>query len=241
MTTDTSLHDIDAHWSGVLGRDVNALPAGRCAVGGHSPALSAFRGVYAWARGEGCVLSAPGDVMMDAARAAGGKTPAEIIDGNDLAAAFGDRVELVVGPASVRYADVSDFLLQEEQGARPLTPADNDALRELSVEVGEDAWENSGIAFDRVPIFGIYVKDALVAAASYERWGERILHVGVVTHPEHRGQGYGLGVAAATTAHALEAGGIAQWQTLESNAPSVSIAKHLGFKPYCRTLAVRLK
>jgi hypothetical protein len=50
-----------------------------------------------------------------------------------------------------------------------------------------------------------------------------------------------MGVATATTVHALEAGGIAQWQTLEANSPSVTIAAKLGFQPYCRTLAIRLK
>jgi GNAT superfamily N-acetyltransferase len=241
MTTETSLRDIDAHWSGVLGRDVSELPDGRCAVGGHSPALAGFRGVYAWARHDSCVVSAPVEFTMDAARAAAGKSAAEIIDSEGLPEAFGERVDRVVGPAAISYADVTDFILHEEQGARPLTPADMDALRALSKAVGEEAWENGGIAFDRVPIFGIYEKDKMIAAASYERWGERILHIGVVTHPEYRGQGYGMGVATATTVHALEAGGIAQWQTLESNGPSVTIAAKLGFKPYCRTLVVRLK
>jgi GNAT superfamily N-acetyltransferase len=178
---------------------------------------------------------------MDVGRVAGGRTPDEIIGCGVLQQALGDRIERVVGPAAISYADVTDFILQEEHGARPLTPADTDALRRLSAAVGEDAWENSGIAFDRVPVFGIYEKSEMIAASSYERWGERILHVGIVTHPEHRGQGHGLGVAAATTAHALEAGGIAQWQTLESNEPSLRIAEKLGFKPYCRTLALRLK
>ena len=32
-----------------------------------------------------------------------------------------------------------------------------------------------------------------------------------------------------------------QWQTLESNAPSMAIGRALGYQPYCRTIAVRLR
>jgi GNAT superfamily N-acetyltransferase len=210
-------------------------------VGAHAPPLEGFRGVYVWMREEGCVISAPQDLLMDIASCAGGRSLAEVIEGGALASVLGDRVERMIGPAVISYADTTDFILHDEQGARPLIPSDDDALRALSEEVGEDAWENSNIAFDRVPVFGIYDQHKLVAAASYERWGERILHVGILTHPEHRGQGLGLGVAAATVTHALEAGGIAQYQTLEANEPSMRIADKLGFKRYCRTLVFRLR
>jgi len=49
-----------------------------------------------------------------------------------------------------------------------------------------------------------------------------------------------LKAAAAATAHAIDAAYVAQWQTLESNVPSIAIARALGFQPYCRTIAVRL-
>jgi hypothetical protein len=31
------------------------------------------------------------------------------------------------------------------------------------------------------------------------------------------------------------------WQTLESNAPSMSVAGRLGYQPYARTIAIRLR
>jgi GNAT superfamily N-acetyltransferase len=241
MTTSTSIHDLDAHWSGLLGRDLADIPAGRCVVTPHPQALASYRGIYAWSRGDACVVSAPPEFVRQTAEVAGGKSPADVIDSDALPSALREELESIVGPAVVSYADHSDFVPVDEMGARPLTPSDIPALRQLSRDAGAEAWENSGISFDRVPILGIYDQHILVAAASYERWGERILHVGVVTHPEHRGKGFGRGVASATTAHALEAGGIAQWQTLETNTPSLAIAKKLGYQPYCRTLAIRLR
>ena len=241
MTSELSLAAINAHWSGVLGREVACLPAGRAVVGAHSPALQELGGLYVWECGGACIVSAPQDLVMDIAGPVGGAAPESVIAGDSLRDALGDRLGRATGPAVIYYADGGDFVRQEELGARPLIPSDDDALRELSRDVGEEAWVNSNISFERVPIFGIYEQRRMVAAASYERWGERLLHVGVVTHPDYRGQGFGRGVAAATTAHALEAGGIAQWQTLASNAPSARIADALGFRPYCRTLFLQLK
>jgi GNAT superfamily N-acetyltransferase len=200
-----------------------------------------MRGIYVWESEGACIVSAPQELLMDVAGPIGGADPEQVIDGRSLRDILGGRLGRTIGPAVISYADGGDFIRQEEQGARPLIPSDDDALKELSREVGEEAWVNSNISFERVPIFGIYEQRRMVAAASYERWGERILHIGVVTHPDYRGQGFGRGVAAATTAHALEAGGIAQWQTLESNAASARIADALGFKSHCRTLFLQLK
>jgi hypothetical protein len=32
-----------------------------------------------------------------------------------------------------------------------------------------------------------------------------------------------------------------QWQTLAANHPSLAIARTLGYREYCRTIAIRLK
>jgi RimJ/RimL family protein N-acetyltransferase len=62
-----------------------------------------------------------------------------------------------------------------------------------------------------------------------------------VTHPVRRGQGYGRAVVSFMTAYALDGGGIGHYQTLLANAPSVAIARSLGYQQYATALAVRLK
>ncbi|HUU59364.1 MAG TPA: GNAT family N-acetyltransferase [Phycisphaerae bacterium] len=103
---------------------------------------------------------------------------------------------------------------------------------------GETEWEHSGIQFGRPPICGRFEGDTLVAAASYEVWGQRIAHIGVVTHPQHRGKGFGKSVVAAISKCALATRLILQYRTLADNAPSMAIARSFGFQPYARTISV---
>jgi RimJ/RimL family protein N-acetyltransferase len=89
-------------------------------------------------------------------------------------------------------------------------------------------------------VFGCHAGDALAAAGMLEPWGPRLLHVGIATHPAHRGRGYGKAVVSAMTAHGLAAGGVVQYRTLQANGASVAIARALGFQRFAQTLAVRL-
>ncbi len=67
-----------------------------------------------------------------------------------------------------------------------------------------------------------------MAAASWDIHGP-IRHIGVITHPAHRGQGLAPALGSAITAAALAENAIPQWQTLLANAPSLAIGRTLGF------------
>jgi RimJ/RimL family protein N-acetyltransferase len=71
-------------------------------------------------------------------------------------------------------------------------------------------------------------------------WGERLLHVGILTHPAYRGRGYGTAVVSAMTTYGLTAGALVQYRALAANVASVAIAQALGFGRFGQTLAVRL-
>lgn len=202
--------------------------------------MASYRGVYAWLHGDACVVSTPANLVRRMAVALRGRGVAQMLDASLFTSILGDDIERFVGPAAIAYADATDFVPSDERSARLLGAADDGALRALAEASGETAWEHSGIEFGRVPVFGCLAGAELVAAASYEVLGGTIAHVGFVTHPAHRGRGLGRAVASAATAHGLAAGLIAQWQTLESNAPSMAVQRELGFQPYCRTLAIRL-
>jgi predicted GNAT family acetyltransferase len=89
-------------------------------------------------------------------------------------------------------------------------------------------------------VAGVFADGVLAAAAGYEVWGETIAHIAVVTHPAFRGRGLGAAAVSRIAAEAVERGLLAQYRTLEANAPSLAIADRLGFQPYARSLAVRL-
>jgi len=88
---------------------------------------------------------------------------------------------------------------------------------------------------------GVFDVSELVSIAGYEIWGGTIAHVSVITHPAHRGRGYARSAVAAAASTALKAGLIPQYRTLESNGPSMSVARSLGFVHYATSVAVKLE
>jgi hypothetical protein len=179
MAVAETMRKIRAHWRAQLGCDVDALPRGVTVIV-HAAALAAYSGPYAVMREDRCVVSAPVWIVDRAHDALAGRAAADVFDAHAIAVPFGDAVERVIGPAWIGYADAADVRAPDARDARLLTSDDVAALRALSAAAGETAWQHSGIDFDRAPIFGLFVHDVLAAACSYERRGERVLHVGVV-------------------------------------------------------------
>jgi GNAT superfamily N-acetyltransferase len=240
MTTDASIQAVLAYWAAHLGCDREQLARPGTSVVRNGPDLADYCGVTVMSRPPACVVAVPDDWYELAAGRLGPRAAAEVFDIPLLRGVFGSAVERVIGPAWLGYADAGDFTPAPTMGARPLTDRDLPALRRLADACGPTAWEHGGIRPGSSPVFGCHVGDALAAAGMLQPWGPRLLHVGIVTHPAHRGRGYGKAVVSAMTAHGLAAGGVVQYRTLEANLASVGIARALGFRRFARTLAVRL-
>jgi len=127
----------------------------------------------------------------------------------------------------------------DEPGATPSDDAP--AVAALRAACREDEWEHGGSDVGQHPAFGVFVDDQLAALAGYEIWGGTIAHISVITHPAHRGRGFGAAAVAHITAHALAAGMLPQYRTLDSNQPSMRIAATLGFHRYATSLAMRME
>jgi GNAT superfamily N-acetyltransferase len=231
---------IESYWSVRLGADLASLAPDEVHVLEHSSAFAGYNGVYAWRRGDTMVILAPAS-LVQRVRSACADTPIDrAFDAEFVSSAVGSGVERVVGPAWLGYAGLEEARPVDAAGVRLLEPADRSSVRGLAAAVGEEAWEHGGIDVDSHPIFGAHSNGSLVAAASYRSAGERVLHVGVVTHPAHRMRGLGRAVASAATSHGLATGAVMQWQTLLENAPSLRVGEALGYQTYCQTIAVRL-
>jgi RimJ/RimL family protein N-acetyltransferase len=186
------------------------------------------------------VFAVPEDWYERVAGGVGQRPPAEAFDAGLIHQVFGSAVDRVIGPAWLGYADAGDFRPAPTMGTRPLVDEDRAELRRLADACGTTAWEHSGIDPGRPPVFGCFAGEVLAAAGMLERWGDRLLHLGIVTHPRYRGRGYGKAVVSAMTAHGLARGGVMQYRTLHANLPSLAIARALGFQRFALTLAVRL-
>jgi GNAT superfamily N-acetyltransferase len=240
MTTIASLQAVAAFWAAQLGCSEAQLAQPRTTVTRAGPDLASYRGATVVFCPPACVLAVPADWYAPVAGSLGQRPPAEVFDIILLRQVFGAAVDQVIGPAWLGYADTSDFRPAPTRGTRLLTDQDLPELERLAAACGPTAWEHSGIDPARPPVFGCFAGDRLAAAGMLERWGGRLLQVGIVTHPGFRGRGYGKAVVSAMSAYGLSTGGVLQYRTLQANLPSVGIAGALGFQRFALTLAMRL-
>jgi GNAT superfamily N-acetyltransferase len=239
MTEAASLETLRAYWRQHIGFDPDMTQG--IVVARPEGTMGHYHGVYVFRRGYGCIVSPPQKWRALLRDALAGCTPDEAFDVATLQRILGADAAMTIGPSWIGLADETDAARVTAQGARLLEERDRAALLALKQAVTPTEWEHSAIELDRTPVFGVFEGPALLAAASYEPWGERISAVGILTHPLHRRRGCATVVAAAAVAHGLARKQLMLWQTLESNIPSITVAHRLGFQPYARTIAIRLR
>jgi GNAT superfamily N-acetyltransferase len=216
VTTLASLEVITAFWAAYLGCRRAQLSQPATVVVRNGPGLADYHGATAFFRPPACVLAVPADWYEHTTARLAHQPAAAAFEIALLRAVFGAAVDRVVGPAWLGYADHGDFRPAGPMGTRRLTDQDLPALRELAAACGPTAWAHSGIDPARRPVYGCYADRTLVAAGMLEPWGDRLLHVGIVTHPAHRGRGYGTAVVSAMTADGLADGRVVQYRTLQA-------------------------
>jgi len=148
------------------------------------------------------------------------------------------RINRVLGPAYLGYLDALDSD-RVDPNVRLLSRDDRDALNDLRDSVTAQDWEHSGFNKPDQQIAGYFIDRELVSAAGYKLWGGRIAHICVLTRGDARGVGYGRACVRGIAAHAIEQGLIVQYRALYENAPSLAIARSLGFEDYAASIYVR--
>jgi GNAT superfamily N-acetyltransferase len=239
MPMPTTDQKVDAYWASFFGCRITDLHAPRTLVVPHA-ALADYAGAYFLRTAEACIVSVPAQLVEDTADRLAGTSPADIFDPAVVSAHFGAAVERIIGPAYQGYVDTADFRLAETKGARMLGEHDAPALLHLAAACDETEWRHSGIGGEGQAVFGCFVGEELAAAGMGEPRDDTLWHIGIVTHPAYRGQGYGRAVVSAVAAHGLGRGIVPWYQTLQANMPSVAIARNLGFTQYGETIAARL-
>ena len=220
---------------------VDALSDQRVLVTRHPRIFEGYAGAYLLRNPHGYLLCVPPAWLDRASEAVATREPATLFDVEALTAIFGDAVDVPVGPATISYADETDFVPADTFGARLIDAEDAPALIRLREACDPVEWDHGGhIHPVQHPTFAVFVDGKIVAAASYDYQRDWIRHVGFITHPAHRSRGFGRGVASAITAYGLAEGGVMQWQTLNENVPSFRVGQALGYKPWVETIAIRL-
>jgi len=119
-------------------------------------------------------------------------------------------------------------------GGRQLESAsDAAAFAEFQAAAPPEDLDDAYVELDHWAVFGVFVGERLVAAASAYPWrGSTLADIGVITLPEFRGQGRGRTVVQALAAHCLAAGHEPQYRCDPANTASVWLGRHVGFLPY---------
>lgn len=142
-----------------------------------------------------------------------------------------ETVDRVIGPVFYGYTDVETFDPINSE-ARILTRSDETAFGTFRKEIPDVEWEHGGPEFIPERTIGVFANGSLVAIAGYEIWDDLIAHIAVVTHPDHRNEGYGRKVVSRVTDQALIEGFVPQYRTLDAWASSVALARGLGFERF---------
>jgi GNAT superfamily N-acetyltransferase len=202
--------------------------------------LEEYRGIFCLRRGATTLVSAPPDRLEHWRAQLEPLGADKLTNATTMARKAGVKRAQVIGPAALAYADIASLRPLPTAGTRLLTALDEEAHAALVDACSPSDWAHGGSAFDLLPLAGRFVRGDLVALAGYEPWGEQIAHLAIVTHPHHRGQGYGAEAVSLLAETVIARGMLAQYRTLVANTASLRLGASLGFTPFAETLAVRL-
>ncbi|HEX6870269.1 MAG TPA: GNAT family N-acetyltransferase [Micromonosporaceae bacterium] len=232
----TTRERVDEFWSGTLGVAVAELHRPGVRVFANPPDREQWRGIYALAFDKAVSVFVPTDLIDRIAAVADLDADAVLTPATWLAV-LGDTSHTAFGPVLHHYRDHGDGLAELAEGRR-INPLDAAALSAFRSAIDPDEWLSAGFTAQPAMLFGRFEGDQMVAAANLTAGPDAATDVGIVIHPEARGKGYGVQIAALAAAQALRMHGVARFRALASSRPMVAIANRLGFVEYGRNLAV---
>jgi GNAT superfamily N-acetyltransferase len=190
-------------------------------------------------RDNALAVGAPEPLVQPLRRRVGVLASIAVSDSDALRSVLADLVpvEAVLGPAFYGYADRETFV-PVESDARVLTAEDEPAYERFRASVPDTEWNQGGLEFEPSETVGLFVGEDLVAVAAYDLWDDVLAHLGVITHPNYRGEGYGRAVVSRATDYALADGYLPQYRTLDAWPWSVALARGLGFKRFATSMLI---
>jgi GNAT superfamily N-acetyltransferase len=238
MVEHTTRERVDAFWSTTLGMSVADLHAPGVRVGPNRLDREAWRGIYVFGF-EGATINVPIDMLESITSAVAGHGAESLLEPKTWQEILGDQARSVWGPVMHYYRDRLDGL-EEMAAGRRLNPRDAEAIGALRSALPFYEWGVTGFTAQTAMLFGIFEGDKLVAAANLTPGPDAATDVGFVIHPDARGRGYGLQIAALAARQAIRMHGVARYRALTSSPSTMAIANKLGFEAYGRNVVVYL-
>ena len=242
------MNTVDEFWASFFGLDVSELLSPEPKIVPHA-GLQGYHGVWVFRRGFQVIISAPSLLVAELSSALQPlfAMPNHHVTDEILIDLLGERTDKIIGPAFQGFLPEAGFHPVDSpvaSRARLLIEQDVRALADLRVACDIEEWEHSdiepNIKTGRNPVFGCFIDDKLVAAATY-RIESGAAFPGLITHPDFRNRGFGRAVLSKAVGHGLNNSLLLLYQTLVANKAAIAAAQSLGFKPYATHLALRLK
>lgn len=206
--------------------------------------LAGFQGAWLFRRNESFILSVPPEEVDDVEALVKKKPPtvSTLFTPAYRKYLFEDRVQKVIGPAFQGfYQAAPGEAVNISKLVRRLNHEEHqESILALSHSDDPTGWNNSGVFKPNSILYGYYHQGKVSALASYRMLNEQVGFIGVYTHPDYRGQGFGQATVKAAIADLARQGKVALYQTLHSNLPAIGIAKNLGVQHFASHVAVRL-
>lgn len=236
---DGRLRDVvDAAWAEALGcnQRIVRTPGSHLVRGG--PGFEGYNAVYVARIDDAVLVYCPESLQAAALEVLAGCNPDDVFTGRTLERIAGDRVKVILGPGSHSFVDRHRITQISPEGQR--LSATDDRLAALHRACGDEEWAEAGFIFDWGVVYAIESAGEVIAAGSMTPFRGRLADVGLITHPDHRGRGCAKRLASRMIADALPDAEVVRYRALTNNAPSVAVARSLGFVTRGENLVARL-
>lgn len=238
------LSHITRYWANFFGISPSEFHQAGCRVVPHQQ-LAGFRGAWLYRRGSNIILSVPEESVSLMQKLVGRNPPT----GKTLFSAayidylFKDKVNKVIGPAFQGfYQAIPGDLPKSSKAVQRLDFEEHqETIQELSQSGDPTGWDHSGVYKQGSILYGYQDQGKICALANYRFVDDQVGFIGVYTHPEFRGRGFGAATVKTALADLSRQGKTALYQTLHSNIASIGIAKKLGIQEFASHVAVRLQ
>jgi RimJ/RimL family protein N-acetyltransferase len=137
--------------------------------------------------------------------------------------------------------EVQAFTAACEKSGSDVTPIWREVLHRFVSASDPADVEHSGLTRADSPLFAVVDDSAILALAHYSMWAADAASIGVLTHPAHRGRGYGKASVTTAMLDAFAHGHFVLYRTMLTNRPSVALAMSLGCRDYGRFLGVHVQ
>jgi RimJ/RimL family protein N-acetyltransferase len=138
----------------------------------------------------------------------------------------------ILPPYDLYYLSAPDFRPADGFPARELAAGDREAFDRLVDSCPRRERDLANVQLEHPAVFGCELGGELVSAASLIFLDEQLADVGVLTHPDHRGRGFGTAAVSALCRWGLRAGRVLQYSFDSTHAASRRLAEALGFTKF---------